>query len=174
MNRNFKRLLSENTVSDIENHIVNFLFDNYSIEQMDSIGDGKNSIEVSQDPSTGDIQVSMFDNRLGHDTTIYHGPEDLNQIEEAISTFMGQHLNEGKKVIKLTESDLKQIIRETIESALEGYNSPRDEQVYALTRDLLQVMDPEMLIAKLGESMGFENLLKHLQILANRFMPDNY
>ena len=165
MNKKYRKLLSENISSDIEGFITDFLFDNYSLEQIESIGDGKNSLEVNQDPDTGAVTISLFDNRIGRDNVIYNGPCDQQSIINSIQDFMKNSLNDN--VVQITEADLKRYIRESIESLMGGASMPLDQQAYDLTGQLLKVMGPEMLIAKLGESMGFEKLLKHLRKISN-------
>jgi hypothetical protein len=78
---------------------------------------------------------------------------------------MKNSLNDN--VVQITEAELKRYIRESIETLMGGTCMPLDQQAYDLTGQLLKVMDPEMLIAKLGESMGFEMLLKHLRKISN-------
>lgn len=49
-----------------------------------------------------------------------------------------------------------------------------DQRCYQLAEDLLQVMEPMSLIAKLGSRMGFFTMRKYLEGIARIEMPDNY
>ena len=55
----------------------------------------------------------------------------------------------------------------------DGYVS-NDQRCYQLAEDLLQVMEPMSLIAKLGSRMGFFAMRKYLEGIARIEMPDNY
>ena len=107
-----------------------------------------------------------------------------------------------KNTIRLTESELKNMIIESVTKILKencnGYNSvdmgDESEEVmescnklneeslrgthsdvsYQLAGELLEVMEPISLIAKLGERMGFFTLRKYLESIARIELSDNY
>ena len=95
-----------------------------------------------------------------------------------------------KNTIKLTESELKNIILESVKKIIKedcdniesqcgrinenDEHIPNDQRCYQLAEDLLEVIEPISLIAKLGERMGFFALRKYLESIARIELSDNY
>lgn len=81
-----------------------------------------------------------------------------------------------EKKIKLTESELKTIIMETAKRMIneESLYGTHSEVCYQLAEDLLQVMEPVSLIAKIGERMGFFGMRRYLEGIARIELPDKY
>lgn len=80
----------------------------------------------------------------------------------------------GKNTIRLTETDLKKIISESVEQCLSEMDSyegsefrTSQEAVESIAGQLLKVMEPMSLIYKLGSRIGFGALHRYLEHIAN-------
>lgn len=80
----------------------------------------------------------------------------------------------GKNTIRLTETDLKKIISESVEKCLSEMDSyegsefrTSQEAVESIAGELLKVMEPMSLIYKLGSRIGFGTLRRYLEHIAN-------
>lgn len=80
----------------------------------------------------------------------------------------------GKNTIRLSETDLKKIISESVEQCLSEMDSyegsefrTNQDAVESIAGQLLEVMEPMSLIYKLGSRIGFGTLRRYLEHIAN-------
>lgn len=96
---------------------------------------------------------------------------DMEEVYEVARKFANQYFYYNPVDMGDEGEEVMESCNKLNEESLRGTHS---DVCYQLAEDLLEVMEPISLIAKLGERMGFFALRKYLEGVARIEMPDNY
>ena len=94
---------------------------------------------------------------------------DIEEVYEVARKFANQYFYYNP--VEMEEKEMYESCNQLHET---DERIPNDQRCYQLAEDLLEVMDPMSLIARLGERMGFFEMRKYLEGIARIEMPDNY
>lgn len=94
---------------------------------------------------------------------------DMEEVYEVARKFANQYFYYNP--VEIEEEEMYESCNQLHEN---DERIPNDQRCYQLAEDLLEVMDPMTLIARLGSRMGFFEMKKHLEGIARIEMPDNY
>jgi hypothetical protein len=94
---------------------------------------------------------------------------DIEEVYEVARKFANQYFYYNP--VDMGEEEMMESCNQLHEN---DERIPNDQRCYQLAEDLLEVMDPMTLIARLGSRMGFFEMRKHLEGIARIEMPDDY